>query len=165
MKRTLALLLLLSLGTPVAAAEQPALLLRPERVFDGVNPTSHVGWQVLVRGDRIEAVGPSLPVPSDARIIELPGQTLIPGMIEGHGHLFLHPYNEARWDDQVLHESLALRTARAVVAARATLMAGFTTVRDLGTEGAGFADVGLRQAIDQGIVPGPRLIVATKAFV
>lgn len=165
MKRTLALLLLLSLGTPVAAAEQPALLLRPERVFDGVNPTPHVGWQVLVRGDRIEAVGPSLAVPSDARIIELPGQTLIPGMIEGHGHLFLHPYNEAKWDDQVLHESLALRTARAIVAARVTLMAGFTTVRDLGTEGGGFADVGLRQAIDQGIVPGPRLIVATKAIV
>ena len=165
MKRTLALILLLSLGTPVAAAEQPALLLRPERVFDGVNPTSHVGWQVLVRGDRIEAVGRSLAVPADARIIELPGQTLIPGMIEGHGHLFLHPYNEAKWDDQVLHESLALRTARAVVAARVTLMAGFTTVRDLGTEGAGFADVGLRQAIDQGIVPGPRLIVATKAMV
>ncbi len=165
MKRTLALLMILPLATPVAAVEQPALLLRPERVFDGVSPTPHVGWQVLVRGDRIEAVGPSLAVPADARVIELPGQTLIPGMIEGHGHLFLHPYNEARWDDQVLHESIALRTARAVVAARATLMAGFTTVRDLGTEGAGFADVGLRQAIDQGIVPGPRLIVATKAIV
>ena len=164
MKRTLTLLLL-SLATPIAAIAQPALLLRPERVFDGVNPASHAGWQVLVRGDRIEAVGPSLAVPADARVIDLPGQTLIPGMIEGHAHLFLHPYNEAKWDDQVLHESLALRTARAVVAARATLMAGFTTVRDLGTEGAGFADVGLRQAIDQGIVPGPRLIVATKAIV
>lgn len=164
MKRTLTLLLL-SLATPVAAIAQPPLLLRPERVFDGVDPASHAGWQVLVRGDRIEAVGPSLAVPADARVIDLPGQTLIPGMIEGHAHLFLHPYNEAKWDDQVLHESLALRTARAVVAARATLMAGFTTVRDLGTEGAGFADVGLRQAIDLGIVPGPRLIIATKAIV
>ena len=164
MKRTLTLLLL-SLATPVAASTQPALLLRPERVFDGVDPVSHAGWQVLVRGDRIEAVGPALAVPADARVIDLPGQTLIPGMIEGHAHLFLHPYNEAKWDDQVLHEPLALRTARAVVAARATLMAGFTTVRDLGTEGAGFADVGLRQAIDQGIIPGPRLIVATKAIV
>ena len=164
MKRTLTLLLL-SLATPVTAIAQPVLLLRPERVFDGVDPASHAGWQVLVRGDRIEAVGPSLTVPADARVIDLPGQTLFPGMIEGHAHLFLHPYNEAKWDDQVLHESLALRTARAVVAARVTLMAGFTTVRDLGTEGAGFADVGLRQAIDQGIVPGPRLIVATKAIV
>jgi imidazolonepropionase-like amidohydrolase len=86
-------------------------------------------------------------------------------MIEGHSHLFLHPYNETLWDDQVLHESLALRTARAVVQAERTLDAGFTTERDLGTEGAGFADIGLRQAIDQGIVPGPRLLVATKAIV
>jgi imidazolonepropionase-like amidohydrolase len=86
-------------------------------------------------------------------------------MIEGHSHLFLHPYNEKLWDDQVLHEPLALRTARAVVHAEKTLEAGFTTERDLGTEGAGFADAGLRQAIDQGIVPGPRLLVATKAIV
>lgn len=163
MKRFL-FVLLLFLATPVTAAE-PALLLRPDRVFDGVQPVSHAGWQVLVRGDRIVAVGPAIAAPSDARVIDLPGQTLIPGMIEGHAHLFLHPYNEAKWDDQVLHEPLALRTARAVTAARVTLLAGFTTVRDLGTEGAGFADVGLRQAIDQGIVPGPRLIVATRAIV
>lgn len=86
-------------------------------------------------------------------------------MIEGHSHLFLHPYNETLWDDQVLHEPLALRTARAVVQAERTLDAGFTTERDLGTEGAGFADVGLKQAIDQGIVPGPRLLVSTRAIV
>ncbi len=164
MKRILTLLLL-CFALPAAAIAQPALLLRPERVFDGVDPVSRPGWQVLVRGDRILAVGPALAVPTDARVIDLPGQTLIPGMIEGHAHLFLHPYNEAKWDDQVLHEALALRTARAVVAARVTLLAGFTTVRDLGTEGAGYADVGLRQAIDQGIVPGPRLIVATRAIV
>ena len=84
-------------------------------------------------------------------------------MIEGHSHLFLHPYNETKWDDQVLHEALALRTARAIVHAQKTLMAGFTTERDLGTEGAGYADVGLKQAIDQGIVPGLRLLVSTKA--
>jgi imidazolonepropionase-like amidohydrolase len=89
----------------------------------------------------------------------------MPGMIEGHSHLFLHPYTETSWDDQVLHEPLALRTARAVAQARATLLAGFTSERDLGTEGAGFADVGLKQAIDQGIVPGPRLSVATRAIV
>lgn len=165
MKRTLALLLSLLLGWPAAAADQPVLLLRPERVFDGIDPVPHIGWQVLVRGGRISAVGPALPVPTDARVIDMAGQTLIPGMIEGHAHLFLHPYNEAKWDDQVLHEPLALRTARAVMAARATLFAGFTTVRDLGTEGAGFADVGLREAIDRGIVPGPSLIVATRAIV
>src|SRR5919112_32351 len=100
-----------------------------------------------------------------ARVIDLPGTTLMPGLIEGHSHLFLHPYDETSWDDQVLKEPLALRTARAVNHARATLMAGFTTVRDLGTEGAGYADVGLRQAIEQGIVPGPRMLVATRAIV
>jgi imidazolonepropionase-like amidohydrolase len=134
-------------------------------VFDGVSPQPHEGWSVLVEGDKIAAAGPNVSAPAGTRTVELAGTTLIPGMIEGHSHLFLHPYNETLWDDQVLHEPLALRTARAVVHARRTLEAGFTTERDLGTEGAGFADVGLKQAIDQGIVPGPRLIVATKAIV
>jgi imidazolonepropionase-like amidohydrolase len=120
---------------------------------------------VLVRGQRIAAVGPDIAVPPGARVIDLPGLTLMPGMIEGHSHLFLHPYDETSWDDQVLHEPLALRTARATVAARDTLMAGFTTVRDLGTEGAGYADVGLKRAIEQGIIPGPRMLVATRAIV
>ena len=141
------------------------LLLRPARVFDGMNPQPHEGWSVVVDGDRIAAAGPNVAAPAGARVIELPGATLMPGMIEGHSHLFLHPYDEALWDDQVLHEPLALRTARAVVSAEKTLEAGFTTERDLGTEGAGFADAGLRQAIDQGIVAGPRLLVATKAIV
>lgn len=152
-------------GAAAAPSEPPALLLRPAGVFDGVDGIVHAGWQVLVRGDRIAAVGPSLSVPAGARVIDLAGATLMPGMIEGHGHLFLHPYNEASWDDQVLHEPLALRTARAVANARATLRAGFTSERDLGTEGAGYADVGLKQAIDQGIVEGPRLSVATRAIV
>jgi imidazolonepropionase-like amidohydrolase len=162
------LALTLSITLPAAGAPEPKpvpILLRPAQVFDGIDPRPHIGWEVLVEGDRIAAVGPKLTVPAGARIIELPGQTLMPGMIEGHGHLFLHPYNEASWDDQVLHEPLALRTARAVAQARATLMAGFTSERDLGTEGAGYADVGLKQAIDQGIVPGPRLSVATRAIV
>jgi imidazolonepropionase-like amidohydrolase len=134
-------------------------------VFDGVAAQPHEGWSVLVEGDRIAAVGPNVTAPAGARTIDLPGETLIPGMIEGHSHLFLHPYNETLWDDQVLHEPLALRTARAVVQAERTLDAGFTTERDLGTEGAGYADVGLKQAIDKGIVPGPRLLVSTKANV
>lgn len=149
-------------GTAPAAAP---IVLRPARVFDGVDGKVHSGWQVLVRGERIVAVGPDLPAPAGARVIELAGDTLMPGMIEGHGHLFLHPYDEASWDDQVLHEPLALRTARAVANARATLRAGFTSARDLGTEGAGYADVGLKQAIEQGIVEGPRLSVATRAIV
>jgi imidazolonepropionase-like amidohydrolase len=147
-----------------AAAAEP-VLLRPAQVFDGVDPHPHAGWSVLVDGDKIAAAGPNVAAPAGAKIIDLPGATLIPGMIEGHSHLFLHPYNEAKWDDQVLHEPLALRTARAVVHADKTLMAGFTTERDLGTEGAGYADVGLKQAINQGIIPGPRLLVATKANV
>jgi imidazolonepropionase-like amidohydrolase len=141
------------------------LLLRPTQVFDGLNPSPQAGWQVLVEGDRIAAVGPNITAPAGAKVIDLPGMTLMPGMIEGHSHLFLHPYNETLWDDQVLHEPLALRTARAVNHARDTLMAGFTTERDLGTEGAGYADVGLKKAIDQRIVPGPRLLVATRAIV
>jgi len=156
----IALLLLLGLAPP-----PETILLRPARVFDGVNSRPHEGWMVLVRGERIAAVGPALAAPPGARTIDLPGATLLPGLIEGHSHLFLHPYNETPWSDQVLREPLALRTARAVVAARATLLAGFTSARDLGTEGAGYADVGLKQAIDQGIVPGPRLIVATRALV
>ncbi len=152
----------LCLATPATAQ---TILLRPAQVFDGTDPKPHPGWQVLVDGDKIAAVGPALAVPAGTTTIDLPGDTLMPGMIEGHSHLFLHPYDETPWDDQVLHEPLALRTARAVVSAQATLMAGFTSERDLGTEGAGFADVGLKQAIDKGIVPGPRLLVATKAIV
>ena len=155
-----ALLLGLFMAT-TAAAE--TLLIKPARLFDGTSTRD--GWSVLVDGDRIAAAGPNVTAPAGTRTIDLPGATLMPGMIEGHSHLFLHPYNETLWDDQVLHEPLALRTARAVVHAERTLQAGFITERDLGTEGAGFADAGLRQAIDKGIVPGPRLLVATKAIV
>ncbi|HYD28772.1 amidohydrolase family protein [Brevundimonas sp.] len=156
---------LLSLALAAPAAAQETVLLRPARVFDGVEARPHEGWSVLVRGRTIEAVGPGLAAPEGATVVDLPGLTLMPGMIEGHSHLFLHPYNETSWDDQVLHEPLALRTVRATVAARDTLMAGFTTVRDLGTEGAGYADVGLKRAIDQGVIPGPRILASTRAIV
>ncbi len=161
--RRLILFVLSLLIVPPALAEP--VLIRPAQIFDGVDPHPHPGWSVLVDGDRITAIGPNLAAPAGATVIDLPGTTLIPGMIEGHSHLFLHPYNETLWDDQVLHEPLALRTVRAVVHAEKTLMAGFTTERDLGTEGAGYADVGLKKAIDQGIIPGPRLLVSTKANV
>jgi imidazolonepropionase-like amidohydrolase len=140
-------------------------LLKPDRVFDGRE--MHAGWWVVIKGNRIEAAGEakSITIPASAKIIDLKGMTLMPGLIEGHSHLFLHPYNETTWNDQVLTESRAERTARAVVHARETLMAGFTTVRDLGTEGAGYDDAGLKQAINKGIIPGPRMIVATRAIV
>jgi imidazolonepropionase-like amidohydrolase len=152
--------------TPAPAPQPTRYLLRPARVLDATSAQAHEGWAVLVEGERIAAVGPAASIQAGgARVVDLPGTTLLPGLIEGHSHLFLHPYNETSWDDQVLRESLALRVARAVAHSRATLMAGFTTVRDLGTEGAGYADVGLKQAIDQGIVPGPRVITTTKAMV
>ncbi len=139
-------------------------LLKPDRVFDG--ETMHTDWIVLVKGNKIEAVGTmQLKLPATTRIIEMKGTTLLPGLIEGHSHLFLHPYNEVSWTDQVLMESRAERTARAVTHAKATLMAGFTTVRDLGTEGSMYDDAGLKQAIEKGVIPGPRMIVATRAIV
>jgi imidazolonepropionase-like amidohydrolase len=139
-------------------------LLKPQQVFDG--EVMHSGWVVLVRYNKIEQAGSmTFKLPSNTRIIELPGVTLLPGLIEGHSHLFLHPYNETSWDDQVLKESRAERLARAVNHARATLMAGFTTVRDLGTEGAMYDDVGLKNTIEKGIIPGPGMIVATRAIV
>ena len=154
--------MLIALALAAPALAEP-ILLRPAWVFDGT--AMHEGWTVLVNGDRIAAAGPNVAASAGAKVLDLPGMTLMPGMIEGHAHLFLHPYNETLWDDQVLKEPLAERTARAVVHAERSLMAGFTTVRDLGTEGAGYSDVGLKRAIDKGIVPGPRLIVATKAIV
>ena len=152
------------------AAQSPSApstiyLLKPSRVFDGQQ--LHEGWAVLVRGDKIEAVGPAgeIKPPEDARAIELPGATLLPGLIEAHSHCLLHPYSETPWNDQVAREHLSLRVARATNHLRDTLLAGFTTIRDLGTEGAEYADVGLKQAVQQGIIPGPRMQVATRAIV
>ena len=149
-------------GDPVAGSGP--VVLRPARVFDG--EAMHEGWAVRVAGERIEAAGPAATiVTANARVIDLAGFTLTPGLVEGHSHLLLHPYNEAPWEFQVAHEPLALRTARAVNHLRATLLAGFTTIRDLGTEGGGYADVGLRQAVEEGIVPGPRVLASTRAIV
>jgi imidazolonepropionase-like amidohydrolase len=173
MRRPLLIAAALIVPTAAPARAQPAapasnvVLLAPDRVFTGNEDAAHEGWVVLVKGDRIAAVGPRAQVtaPADAQTIALPGTTLLPGFIEGHTHLFLHPYNETTWNDQVLKEPLSLRTARAVNHARATLQAGFTTARDLGTEGAGYADAGLKQAIEEGIVPGPRLLISSRAIV
>ena len=166
MKWALVLIIGVTLGAEVLAQPAPVTVLRADRVFDGERMQQ--GWAIVVRGERIESAGPAatIAVPAGARTIALPaGTTLLPGLIEGHSHLLLHPYNETSWNDQVLRESLALRVARGVNHARDTLMAGVTTVRDLGSEGAAYADVGLRDAIVQGIVPGPRMIVAGPAMV
>ncbi|MCC7180295.1 MAG: amidohydrolase family protein [Acidobacteria bacterium] len=162
----LALSVSASICVPSAAqVSAPSTVLIPDSVFDGERLQK--GWVVVIRGERIVAAGPSasVPTPAGAQTRRLSGLTLMPGMIEGHSHLLLHPYNETTWNDQVLKESVAYRVARAVTHAERTLMAGVTTVRDLGSEGAGYADVGLKRAIDDGVVPGPRMLVAGPAMV
>src|SRR5581483_10938382 len=159
------LLIVLSFATAVAAQE--SVLLRPQRVFDAMSTEAHDGWAVLVTGEKIAAVGPvaRIETPAGTKVIDLPGMTLLPGLIDAHSHIFLHPYNEVLWNDQVLKEALAYRTIAATLHCRDTLMAGFTTLRDLGTEGAGYADVSVKRAINEGRIPGPRLFVATRAIV
>src|SRR3954466_8338356 len=149
---------------PPAAADDAVTILKPARVFDG--DAVHEGWAVRVKGERIDAAGPASAVAAaDATVIDLAGTTLTPGLVEGHSHILLHSYNETSWTDQVSREGLALRVARATNHLRATLQAGFTTVRDLGTEGAGYADVELKQAVIQNIIPGPRILASTRAIV
>ncbi|QJX00095.1 metal-dependent hydrolase family protein [Frigoriglobus tundricola] len=167
MQHHLVALAVLLFAAPASAQPDPAVLLKPDRVYDGVSAAPHAGWVVLVRGEKIVAAGPAdtVAAPQDAKVIALPGTTLLPGLIDAHSHLLLYPYDKAKWDDQVLKEPLAERVCRATVHAKADLLSGFTTLRDLGTEGAGFADVGIKSAIDKGIVPGPRLLVTTRAIV
>ncbi|MGD1009486.1 MAG: amidohydrolase family protein, partial [Candidatus Aminicenantales bacterium] len=158
-----------ALGDPPPDVQNAAALtlLRPARVFDAEDGKIHEGWVVLVKGDRIAAVGPKAQVsfPGGTKTIELPGMTLLPGLMDIHSHIFLHPYNETLWNDQVLKEPLAYRTIEAVIHCERTLMGGFTLLRDLGTEGAGYADISVQRAIREGLVPGPRLLVATLAIV
>lgn len=160
--RYLTLGCLLALSGTLCAQDTTTYVLRPAAVFDGV--AMHSGWSVRVRGTAIVAAGATVDA-SGASVIELPGATVLPGLIDAHSHVFLHPYNETLWNDQVLKEPLVLRTARAVMHLQRTLTAGFTTLRDLGTEGALDGDVALKQALEQNIIPGPRLIVVTRAIV
>ena len=135
-------------------------LLTPDRVFDGEE--MHNDWVVMVEGDKITYAGTlkEAKLSKKTQKIDLVGMTLMPGLIEGHSHLLLHPYNETDWNDQVLKESPVERAIRGTVHAKNTLMAGITTTRDLGAEGAGYTDVYLKKTIEDGIIPGPRMIVA-----
>ncbi len=159
------LLLLCFLSSLAFAINAQNLLLKPDRVFDGMKMQEN--WVVLVAGNKIVEVGAekNIRIPKNTQVKELAGTTLLPGMIEGHSHLLLHPYNQTNWNDQVLKEPNAYRVARAVVHAKKTLMAGVTTTRDLGSEGAGYADVGLKKAINDGVILGPRMLVAGRAIV
>ena len=165
-----ALLILLTPGAPPAPRPTATpLLLTGARVLDPSGRHLLENRSVLIADGHIIAImaANDAPVPQakNAKRLNLDGLVLLPGLIDLHSHLLLHPYDEASWNDQVLRESLGLRTIRAAVAAKATLEAGFTTLRDLGTEGAGYADVALRDAITEGIIPGPRLVVVTRAIV
>lgn len=164
--KQLALSLFAALATHAHAAPPGTVLITADKVWTGEG-APHAGWSVLVAQGRIQAVGPleKMTVPPDAERIALPGRTLIPGMIDLHSHVLLHPYNETSWDDQVIKEPVAYRIMLAARHAASTLQAGFTTLRDLGTEGADYADAGIKRAIDEGVAPGPRLFIATKAIV
>lgn len=157
-------LLLCAVSLHAVAADQ---LLLPDRVWTADGDAVHSGWAVLVHDGAIAEVGPpsSINAAESAERIALPGTTLMPGLIDLHSHLFLHPYSETPWNDQVLGEPQDFRTIEATLHAKATLMSGFTTLRDLGTEGAGYADVSVKRAIEQGLIPGPRLFIATRAIV
>jgi imidazolonepropionase-like amidohydrolase len=165
MKRYFLLLCFYFIALCIAAQAPTKYYLTADRVFDGEN--MHTGWAVITEGTKIVAAGPKEKVkePAGATKINFPNSTLTPGLIEGHSHLLLYPYNITDWDTQVLKETDSYRTARATVHAKNTLMAGFTTARDLGTEGAGYSDVALKRAINEGIIPGPRLMVAGRAIV
>jgi imidazolonepropionase-like amidohydrolase len=162
---SLAFFLFLSWGLTVIAQRPTSYYITANRTFDG--EVMHEGWAVVVKNDKIVAAGPKEKIkePAGAIKISKANTTLIPGLIEGHSHLFLYPYNITDWSTQVLKESDSYRTARATVHAKNTLMAGFTTTRDLGTEGAGYSDAALKRAINDGVIPGPRMLVAGRAIV
>ncbi len=169
MKNLLTLLACLTLIHRPALAEppSPALVLVNANVLDPSGQRLLANHDVLIVDGRIASIGKTgtLRLPDDAHRIDLADLTLVPGLIDLHTHLLLHPYDEASWNDQVLKESIGLRTIQAVVAAQATLEAGFTTIRDLGTEGAGYVDVALRNATERRLIPGPRIFAATRAIV
>ena len=144
---------------------QKTFFITADRLFDGNE--MHAKWGILTDGAKIVKVGPvdQINIPKDATLINYGDATITPGLIEGHSHLLLYPYNITDWDTQVLKETDSYRTARATVHAKNTLLAGFTTARDLGTEGAGYSDVAIKRAINEGIIIGPRLMVAGRAIV
>ncbi|MFT4874305.1 amidohydrolase family protein [Congregibacter sp.] len=165
MNRVLSALLFSSCILIMFPAKAEVTRLEPTHVFDGSQ--LHDDWVVIVSNESILYAGPkgAAPTVNVDDVLQLQGQTLLPGLIEGHSHVLLHPYNETPWNDQVLKESEAERVVRAVNHARDSLFAGVTTMRDLGSEGAGYADVSVRDSIDKGLIPGPRLIVAGRAIV
>ena len=153
-------------GAPAAPARR--VLVHAGRLIDGLADVPRADQGILIEGDRIVAVGPYAEVAAraaGAEQIDLSGMTVLPGLIDNHTHVLLQgDITTADYDEQLLRESISYRTIRATVAARTALMDGFTTIRDLETEGAMYADVDLKTAIARGVIPGPRMFVATRAF-
>jgi len=156
-----------ALPCPAAPAPTPTTIaIKAARMFDGRGDKLVSPGVVIVRGDRIAAAGSSASVPAGAQVIDLGDVTLLPGMIDSHTHLFLQGEEggDDTYDAQLLKQGTALRAARATVAARRALEQGFTTIRDVETEGAGYGDVGIKQAVERGFIPGPRIFASTRAI-
>ncbi|NAS30217.1 amidohydrolase family protein [Flavobacteriaceae bacterium R38] len=155
-------LIIFSLFFSLTIQSQDRFHLKAQRVFDGNE--IHQNWSVHIEGEKIVYAGPTKSF-RNSKLIDYGDHTILPGLIEGHSHILLHPYNETSWNDQVLKESYGERASRATNHLRASLMAGITTMRDLGSEGAGYLDVGMKISVEKGIIPGPRLLVAGPAIV
>jgi len=147
-----------------ASTAPPLTVIRAGKLIDGASATARSNQLVFVRGERIESVADAAAaIPAGAKVIDLSGATVLPGLIDSHTHLFLWGEDPAKggYDANILNAGIALRAARATSAARRALEQGFTTIRDVETEGAGYGDIGIKQAIAEGTIPGPRIFGAT----
>ena len=160
--RKLAIVFLFS----VASARAQVTVIKAGTLIDGTSAQPRKNQMIVIRGNRIESVGADVATPAGARVIDLSNMTVLPGMIDAHTHIFLQGEDPAQggYDIQLLKYPLAYRAARAAVSARRALEQGFTTIRDVETEGAGYGDVGIKMAINEGRIPGPRMFVVTRAI-
>ena len=149
-----------------SASAQPVTVIKAGSLIDGRSDAPRANQIIVIRGNRIESVGSGTAIPAGAKIIDLSGMTVLPGLIDSHTHIFLQGEDPAEggYDAQLLKRGLAYRAARATVSAHRALEQGFTTIRDVETEGAGYGDIGIKQAIDEGRIPGPRIFAATRAI-
>ena len=162
------LLLALAARAGPQATPEKVVVIRAGTLIDGVSAAPRRDQVIVIRGNRIESVGDAstVKIPPGARVVDLSRATVLPGLIDAHTHIFLQGEDPAEggYDAQLLKHGLAFRAARATVSARRALEQGFTTIRDVETEGAGYGDVGIKQAIEAGYIPGPRMFVVTRAI-